>query len=548
MYIEMLYPRTERELFTNREDVLMMLDLALEDVRRGAFKGFTLFGIRRSGKTLILKEFLTRAIRDPTINVVYVDFEGFPKDPREMVDRFFGAVLFWLKTRGYGNIVRFLDIQTLARSPSDILKGGELNKLLNYMTLDKLDLKLRSIFKLLVESEKPSVLILDEFQDFLITLLSEKVDPLGIMREMLRSKTLLILSGSVRSIMRKIAKDFRERYFLQLRNIELTPFNLKSTWELAEKILQQTISGRLAARILRMSGGFPFYIHAITERAKELTKIFEVPIKEALELAYYQEVFTTRGMIYEHCRYLWTEYIMHAKRKRYLRKILELVSEKPLTASQIARTLNTDYSIAVKYVDELLDLGLIVKENNKLYIFNRTFATWIQARKELPEINIVMPYEKTILRKLRELEKRVAIAEKIASHNFEMMAQILVATLLGKTLNPRELGETKLSRIKLPTKVIFNPTKKKNNKIYELDILLENGQKVAIEITISKIDAKYIEETINIWKADIYWFISYKGFTQSAKQLIEKNQTIILTQTHHLEQILRRIATQDWAE
>ena len=61
----MLYPRIERELFTNREDVLMMLDLALEDAKRGAFKGFTLFGIRRSGKTLILKEFLTRLTSSP---------------------------------------------------------------------------------------------------------------------------------------------------------------------------------------------------------------------------------------------------------------------------------------------------------------------------------------------------------------------------------------------------------------------------------------------------------------------------------------------------
>jgi len=65
--------------------------LALDDVKRGSFRGFTLFGIRRSGKTMILKEFLLRVLDDSSVDAIYVDFEGFPRDPDIMLDRFFGA-------------------------------------------------------------------------------------------------------------------------------------------------------------------------------------------------------------------------------------------------------------------------------------------------------------------------------------------------------------------------------------------------------------------------------------------------------------------------
>lgn len=76
MYVNILYPDSERKLFTDREDILLKLMLALDDVKRGEFKGFTMFGIRHSGKTLVLKEFLLRVLKMPDVNVVYVDFEG----------------------------------------------------------------------------------------------------------------------------------------------------------------------------------------------------------------------------------------------------------------------------------------------------------------------------------------------------------------------------------------------------------------------------------------------------------------------------------------
>jgi len=65
-------------------------------------------------------------------------------------------------------------------------------------------------------------------------------------------------------------------------------------------------------------------------------------------------------------------------------------------------------------------------------------------------------------------------------------------------------------------------------------------KKIAVEITISKINAKYIEETVNTWNADKYWFISYKGFTKSATDLIAKRNNIILTTVADIEKLLKK--------
>ena len=286
--------------------------------------------------------------------------------------------------------------------------------------------------------------------------------------------------------------------------------------------------------------GFMYILLTIlAERVRELMRTLNVDIITALDIAYIQEVFSTKGLIYEHCRYLWSEYLAYAKRKRYMRAILECVSMGPKSVSEIAHELNVDYNRIYRYVDELVELGLLVKENNRLYIFSSTFATWILARKELPEIGKIAPTERTIIRKLKEFERRAALAERIASHTFELMAQVYVASKIGQEVDARELGITKMGTIKIPNKVEFNATIRKNNKIYEADMLLEDDEEIVVEITMSRIDAKYIKETMNVWKADKYWFISYRGFTKSAIKLTDKYSNIILTTIDHLEHELK---------
>ena len=535
MYVNILYPENERELFTDRENVLKRLEFALEDVKKGKFRGFVFLGVRRCGKTMIMKQFLYSLLSDLSVYPIYVDFEGMPKDFNIMLDRLLGWVVFWIKTRGEGEPLEFIIPELLVRKVSD--SDRVLDAVLRYISLTEPDVKFRLILSIINSLDEPAVLILDEVQDFLIAAQEAKIDILGIMREMLRGSVLLILSGSVRSIMYKVSMDSKERYFLQLETIDVSPFGLRDTWELTEKILGKSVSGRTAAKILRLTGGFPFYIYVVASRARELSGLYKIEFHEALDIAYLQETYSSSGLIYEHCRYLWNEYLLYSRRKKYLRSILEALVSGPKKISEIAKSLNIDYNTVYVYMEELEKLGIVKRDNNVYYIFNPVFARWIAIRKEIPEILKIKPENKGIINQLKKLEKRVSRAEKVASHIFELLAQRTIAELLGSEIDAKKLGKTKLNKIKIPTKIIFNPTTKKKNKVYEVDAILKNGQQWVIEITLSKIDRKYIEETKNIWNADIYWFISYQGFTESAKKHIENNE--ILTDKKDLEKLIK---------
>ena len=120
------------------------------------------------------------------------------------------------------------------------------------------------------------------------------------------------------------------------------------------------------------------------------------------------------------------------------------------------------------------------------------------------------------------------------------MAQVFVASKLGQEVNARNLGTTKMGTLKIPNRARFNVMRKKDNMIYEADMLLENDKTIIAEITTSRIDVKYIKETMGVWKADIYWFISYKGFTKSAIKFADECSNIILTTIDHLEHELRK--------
>ncbi len=108
-----LYPQGERNIFTDREDVLKKLEVSLERVKAGEFRGFLFIGIRRCGKTLILKEFLKRIIGDPSIKVFYVDCESIPRQPDIFTDRLMSWFVYWCIERGRGTPERYMNLENL---------------------------------------------------------------------------------------------------------------------------------------------------------------------------------------------------------------------------------------------------------------------------------------------------------------------------------------------------------------------------------------------------------------------------------------------------
>ena len=541
-YPDMIYPREERGYFINREDILSKLEYELDRAKKGELRVVGLIGVRRCGKTLVIKEFLRRIWGDKSIVRIYMDFESFPEDPLDFVNRFFSWVVYWILTGGAEYPERFFSVDLMSR-----FVEGFGNKILSEALRDfifarELDSKIRIALRPIVHSEKPVVLILDELQDCLESLSKAGIDFLGILREIVRSRTLIILSGSIRNVMDEVLSDYTERFFLQASRLDLGPFNLRDVWSLVERIWGKSIKGKIAGRILRFSGGFPFYVYAISDRALELSFTFGGEPEEHVEIAYFDELLSTRGRIYSHCQYLWKEYLKYARRKKYLRRLLEILALKgPMTLSQLSSELNVSPNILQKYTEELVSLGIVTKFNNEYTVFNSSFATWILARRELPEISVVSPKNRTLIEKLRELEKRISRIESIAGKFFEKTIQVLISQLLGRKIDANTLGETQLGKVAIPPNIRQNPTKKLDGQVIEADAILYNSETWLIEITLKKLTPRKILDTMRSWKADIYWFITYQGATSDALTLAKKHTNIIISTKKHITELYQKI-------
>ena len=212
-----------------------------------------------------------------------------------------------------------------------------------------------------------------------------------------------------------------------------------------------------------------------------------------------------------------------------------------MTLSQLSSELNVGPNILQKYTEELISLGIVTKFDNEYTVFNSSFATWILARRELPEISIVSPRNRTLIEKLRELEKRVSRIESMAGRFFEKTIQVLISQLLGSQIDANVLGETRLEKVTIPPNIQQNPTKKLDGQVIEADALLYNSETWLIEITMKKITPRGIIDTMNSWQADVYWFIAYQGATNDALALAKKHTNIIISTRKHITELYQRI-------
>ena len=80
------YPQDQQILFTDRKKELDELNFYRRSLLNGTAEHIALFGLRRMGKTLLLKELIRRTLSDtPTILPVYLDFSAICSSPENFV-------------------------------------------------------------------------------------------------------------------------------------------------------------------------------------------------------------------------------------------------------------------------------------------------------------------------------------------------------------------------------------------------------------------------------------------------------------------------------
>ena len=82
---ENFYPESEEILFTNRERELETLEFYLEEFLNGTKENVCIFGLRRIGKTIQIREFVKR---HKEIKSIYLNFEFLFSVPIELSQSF----------------------------------------------------------------------------------------------------------------------------------------------------------------------------------------------------------------------------------------------------------------------------------------------------------------------------------------------------------------------------------------------------------------------------------------------------------------------------
>jgi hypothetical protein len=95
------YPQDQQSIFTDRETKLGQLKHALHAFKTGPAEHITLFGLRRVGKTLLLKELIRQVLEtEPDIVPVYMDFSALCSSPENFVLGYIGGICYWLFEKG----------------------------------------------------------------------------------------------------------------------------------------------------------------------------------------------------------------------------------------------------------------------------------------------------------------------------------------------------------------------------------------------------------------------------------------------------------------
>jgi hypothetical protein len=118
------YPSDQQSLFTNRRQELATLDHYHHSLTAGQVEHVALFGLRRIGKTLLLKEFMRRrTVNRSAVRPAFLDFSVLCSSPENFALGYIGSICYWLLDEGKSDPEPYLNpCQPRAVRPES---GGE---------------------------------------------------------------------------------------------------------------------------------------------------------------------------------------------------------------------------------------------------------------------------------------------------------------------------------------------------------------------------------------------------------------------------------------
>ena len=553
------YPPHLRSLFTDRERELDGLQQASDDLAAGRPRHLALFGLRRIGKTLLLLEHAARLLEtDPAgpVRPVYVDFEELVTSPELFSRRYVGLVTFWALTRGQGEIEAFLTPTALLGGPAAGLRcvAQTLAAMENARDDPATQVTLALDFpeKLAQELDCRLLLLLDEFTEFAVLGHYPAVRrPWHLFRAAMQRHGRLgyVVAASAIHAMEAIIQEGHSPLFLQFEMVEVSRFPPDATLALAERVLGDTPAPGVGRRLHRLTGGHPFYIHAVATRLRGLAPSPADLQPEDVSRAFVLETLNRKGQIYHYCRYLYDISLRRARGYGILKAILQtLAEEERLTLSEVARRIRKGASATRGYLRALQEVDLLLEDGGEYFYRDPVLRYWVGAITRGIEVD-PSASRATLAPLLADLEaERFRLTTELGRAR-EAQVRELLRSFAGQTVEGAWLGLG--GTFQLPTFQRVAPYRSPDGQI-EVDALAEvdtepgrsNGERWAVEVKWQGKAAGKKELTALLGKAQALsarpWFISRSGFTPAARAYATANSVLISTRTD-LEKLERQL-------
>lgn len=527
------YSSQLHDQFTDRQRELAVLRYAVDELRQGRPHHIALFGLRRIGKTTLLKEVTYRLLvegqaEQTKILPVYIDFEEICSSPESFALRYIGHLTYWFQTRGEAMPTPFLSLNTLLLNSPEEMKEN-LATLANELNKAKPDrgFLLHLAFDFAEELAQKTglrfLMMLDEFQTIhTLANFPGAKDVVAVFRAHLerQSSCGYVVAGSAISVMERLLAH-TSPLFAQFERFTLAPMDKDDTRVLVTKLLPTEgveDMPALIAEVQRLTGGHPFYVETLCGRLRRWHSLRDMSLTpDVVKEAFVWEVLSPEGRIYDFCRYLYDVSIQRARGHGALVAILQLLAEEEgLTISEVARRQKVTPATARDYLRWLQEVDLIVKRDGKHHYRDPVLRLWVG--NVTMGIEIAGPPRPELLEEMvKRLDEKYQRAATALGGAKESEVRELLRTLSGQRVEGSLFGQG--APVQVPDFARVAPYRSSDGQI-ELDALAENGERWVVEVKwrqkrVGKGDLEQLLERAERFEARA-WCVSRAGFTPAA--------------------------------
>ncbi len=369
-----------QEQFYGRKKKLELLKRRVLDLKEGYRQNMAFLGDRYTGKTMIIKKFLSD-LDDAQIVPVYIDLEN--ADLSYFFYKLAGSLLYRFAQNQNINVADEMSLligATESRLPQTVKAVRKIQTLLTQNRSREAYLEIITLPQIFTqEASVYCVLFFDEFQHLEDFDIDDEFQELG-KQIMTQRRCLYVVTSSSMWSAQKILSEKLSLLFGNFEILEIQPFDIKTSRDFVHfQLAGIKLSEPLTHFLIDFTGGQPLYLTLICEQLRALCathKQAEVFLP-LLSLAIEKILYERWGVLSRHFD-LVVERIASGKGNVVVGRILLSLACGRQKLTELSACLHLKQALVSGRVNRLLELGVVAKNGNYLYLPDRLLKYWLR--------------------------------------------------------------------------------------------------------------------------------------------------------------------------